>query len=110
MNSKNDAVRNAVIQLALAKQMQAEIEELKSKAAEVLIPFMSASKTKSLKIDGVEGSVAYVAPSIVKKFNKEKAAQELLSKGVNADVIQASYEAAIKNAPRSGYIKFIVNK
>lgn len=105
-----DVIEDAILQLQLAKQLEAEAATLKSLAADVLMPYMARVGLKKYDSRTVKGSVTYVAPGVTKKFNKEKAAQEFLVKGVAADVIQSVYADATKENPRAGYVKFEATK
>lgn len=103
---KKIEVENAITKLALARQMDAEVKVLKSQATEVLVPFMSGAGLKSLDSSTTNGSVTYIAPGVSKKFNKERAAQELLYRGVSAEHVQQAYDLATEINPRSSYVKF----
>jgi hypothetical protein len=48
----------------------------------------------------------YVPAGKSKKFDKKKAAQMLLAKGVSADVIHDVWEASTKEDDRDAYIKY----
>lgn len=106
----NKQIEDAIQQLHLAKQLEAEAKLWKAQAADVLVPYMVSVGLKKYDSRTVKGSVTYVAPGVSKKFNKEKAAQGLLVKGVAADVIQSVYADATKENPRAGYVKFEATK
>lgn len=110
LEERNKQIEDAIQQLYLAKQLATEAESLKSQATTVLMPYMASSGLKKYDSRTVRGSVTYVAPGVSKKFNKEKAAQELLVGGVSADVIQSAYNAATSESARAGYVKFEATK
>lgn len=110
LEERNKQIEDAIQQLYLAKQLTTEAESLKSQAAAILLPYMSSSGLKKYDSRTIRGAVTYVAPGVSKKFNKEKAAQELLVGGVNANVIQSAYKAATSESVRAGYVKFEATK
>jgi hypothetical protein len=106
----NHQIEDAISSLAIAKQLEVEAKLLKQKASDILMPFMSSASLKTIESKTSRGSVVYVAPTISKKFSKDKAKAELLMRGVDADVIAESFEASTEESNRAGYVSFKPDK
>lgn len=107
MSEHPTEIMNAIDMLATAKLMESEVvKSLKSKASELLMPYMKASGLKSLPSDPHRGTVNYSPPTTSNKFDKSQAKIELLNRGVSANVIQQAFEAATSPSPRAGYVSF----
>ena len=105
--ANNTEIEEAIGKLALAKTIETEAEILKEEAKAILLRHMSEELKK---LSCKHGEVVYIKAGVSKKFNKEKAAQVLLTKGVAANVIQEAYADATKSTPRDAYVKFIATK
>lgn len=101
-------IQVAINMMHVAKQMEEEAEELRKKAGETLLPFMEGNKLT--KLPGDHGTVSYISPTVQKKFNKDRAKNNLLLKGVGAVVIADCFDRAVDESPRAGYLKFEVSK
>jgi SOS response regulatory protein OraA/RecX len=98
-------IEEAVGKLSLAKTLKLEAAKLESEAKPVLLDKMN-EEFKNYTSEKGYGSVVYVPAGKSKKFDKKKAAQMLLAKGVSADVIHDVWEASTKEDDRDAYIKY----
>ena len=96
-------------QLRLAKQLKTEAETIESNAKTKLLTLLSVGPNTYESTQGY-GTASYVPADENKKFDKQKAAQGFLAKGVGADVIKAVYEAATETKPREAYVKYVAPK
>ena len=101
-----DEIENAIHQLAIVKQLEAEAKALKSQAAETLTSYMRSNGIKSLESDHCQAKVSYTEPSTTSRFSKTKAKQNLLSSGVLADVIEQCFSDATEQSERAGYVTY----
>jgi hypothetical protein len=100
----------AIDQLALAKQLKDEAAALTVSATATLIDHMRSTGLRRLRSDTHHATVSYIAPGKSKRFDKDKAKQSLLMRGVAADVIQESFDGAVTESDKSEYITFTVDK
>jgi len=98
-------LESALQKLHLAKTLKTEAEKLESEAKTLLMPLLKTGDHTYTSTQGC-GTASYVKPGVSKSFDKEKAAQALLAKGVPAQVIHDAYDCATSIGTRAAYIKY----
>lgn len=99
----------AMGKLSLARSLEEEAKDLRRQATDTLIYHMEDTNIKKC-IDAQGNSVTYIAPSTRKSVNSTKAKEELINRGLPANVIAECFTEATTVTPTAASVRYTPHK